>query len=295
MHHYIFLLSGEWEIGAFDDSLKSRGMSIHYTVRPCAREDLLVDHDSDEDDLSEYIDQIDLGPRGTRPRNQTVLVRVCKKAFINNTQSVNISGQNVTDDKRCHLRKVILSSPGGNESIVAPNEKIPQDILEELETEKEFAASPNGSDPAGERTDRQRRQAEVGRTDVDISSGSPEEEGESGTEILEQTLDIEDNTSTELKSEERNETSSANNRTEVELEESNDILLNRNPVQSRLALTVTAEPISSVGMDQNYIQTEPEELDREHNYTSVSTNMRGLDLSIDYDDYSEEVLVHYFQ
>lgn len=294
------LFSGEWEISAFDGSLKSRGMSIHYTVRPCDNGDLpLVDRD--EDDISDYIDQLDLRPRGTRPQNRTMLVRVCKKLLTNNnTQSVNIFGQNVTDDKTegtgaerqsgCQLKIVTLTSQEGEEPTMMSEGTIPPDILEEIEMGEERTVSHNGTEDGGERGVRQRREAEVNWTDVDISSGASEDGG-AGIEIQEQAVENMTDTGAEIKAEERNEMSSVNNGTKEDLEESNEILLNSNPLLNKK--TSTVEPTNSE--DQNYIQSEPEKLkadllDLKYNYTADSNNTTGIGLSVEYDDYNQEVL-----
>ncbi|XP_070770025.1 coagulation factor VIII [Enoplosus armatus] len=280
-------LMGEWEISAFDGSLKSRGMSIHYTVRPCDNGDLpLVDRDGYEDDISDYIDQIDLQPRGRRPQNRTILV--CKKALANNnTQSVNTSSQNVTNDKTeggpsgCQLKKVTVTSLEEGEPNMVP--EIPLDILEEIEKEEEWMVSQNGTEE--ERGGRQRRQAEGNWTDVDISSGASEDRG-TEIEIGEQTVENRTDTGAEGKAEERSEMSSVNNGTEGELEESNEILLNANPLLDKKVSTV--EPT----VDQNHIQSEPEQLtvdllELKYNYTA-DNKTTGIDLSLQYDDYSLE-------
>ncbi|KAK0138572.1 Coagulation factor VIII [Merluccius polli] len=60
-------LTGEWEISAFDSNLKSRGMSVRYTVKPCDTNPQMEDQD---DRLDDYIDDLDnvlaAGPRAAR-------------------------------------------------------------------------------------------------------------------------------------------------------------------------------------------------------------------------------------
>ncbi|CAL8357120.1 unnamed protein product [Merluccius merluccius] len=60
-------LTGEWEISAFDSNLKSRGMSLRYTVKPCDTNPQMEDQD---DRLDDYIDNLDnvlaAGPRAAR-------------------------------------------------------------------------------------------------------------------------------------------------------------------------------------------------------------------------------------
>ncbi|KAM9356695.1 coagulation factor VIII [Symphorus nematophorus] len=310
-------LIGEWEISAFDGSLKSRGMSIQYTVRPCDNGDLpLVDHDPDDDDISDYIDKIYLQPRGSRPQNHTMLVRVCNKTLANNdTQSLNTSSQDVTTSKierpgaegpsRCHLKIVTVTSLKGEDPNMVLEGGIPQDILEELETDGKGTASQNETDPGEKRTVRQTRQAEGNWTDVDVSSGASEVErtliemeeysvenrANAGAKVKAEEQDVENRTDTgaEVKSEDRSEMSSINNETKREVEESSKIIVNNNPPQKKNVSTV--EVTNSEEMDKNYIQSKPERLTvaLENNHTADNSNTASLDLSFDYDDYSEEV------
>lgn len=265
-------------------------MSIYYSVRSCDNGDLpLVSNERDEDDISDYIDQIDLMPRGTRPQNRTVTVRVCDKALTNNnTQSVN---QNVTDERGgerqsgCKLKKVTLTSQGGGPTMM-PEDRIPEDILEKIAKGEEQMAVHNGTGLV-----RERRQAEGNEADVDISSGALQDEG-TGSRIREQSE--EERTITEpaqIKSQDRKETSSINNGTKEDLEQSNHILKKSNPLVDKTAST--GEPTNSEDLD--YFHSEPEKLklylqNLVQNYTAVSNNMSGIGLSVDYDDYREEVL-----
>lgn len=278
-------------------------MSIYYTVRPCDNGELpLVDRDWDEDDISDYIDQINLQPRGMRAQNRTMLVRVCKKPLTNNTQLVNTSGQNVTDDKsegsgaegqsRCRLKKVTVTSLEGEQPTTVVEEEIPEDVMEEIEIDGEWRVSQNKSEPGGEGVIRQRRQAEGNGTDDDISSGASEDEG-TGVEIGEQAVENKTDTVAKVKAEERGEMSSENNGTKGELEESNEISMNSHPTLNKEVSTV--DLTSSEEMDRNYIQAEPERLkvdlmDVEHNYTAENNHTAEINLSFDYDDYSQEVL-----
>ncbi|KAE8285867.1 Coagulation factor VIII Procoagulant component Precursor [Larimichthys crocea] len=180
-------LIGEWEISAFDGSLKNQGMSIHYTVRPCDSGNDIVDHDNDDDDdISDFIDSL-YQPRGRRPQNRREMVQECNTTLTNNnTESVNISVQNVTDDTTdrpqakfqsgCELKNV-TSQEGEDPNAVLEGE-IPQDILEEIELDGEWAASQNGTEPEKLRGGRRRRQAESNETDVDGGGGTEIEIGE---------------------------------------------------------------------------------------------------------------------
>ncbi|KAM7417567.1 hypothetical protein PAMA_017283 [Pampus argenteus] len=259
-------LMGEWEISAFDGSLKSRGMSIHYTVRPCDNGDLpLVDHNEDEDDISDYIDRLDLGPRSRRPQNHTAMVTVCKEPLANNnTQSAVATGQNVTVDENSGCQMVKVADEG-----------IPLDVLENIEMEE----------LGGEGGSRQRRQAEGNQTDEDINSGATEDKATGMQNELEG-MENRTDTGTEVKAE-------LSNSTNEELEERNEIFLDSNPLLIKKVSTV--EVSSSQEMDenlvpQNHIETKPEQsvdlLRLDYNYYDNATE---IDLSLEYDDYSQEV------
>lgn len=261
------LFIGEWEIGAFDGSLKNRGMSIQYTVLTCDK-DPLVDREIDEDDISDYIDTLDLVPRGMRPQSGRVLLRVCKKVPVNNsTQSVNASALNATDDRRCYLKEVTLTRPGKEDANVTSAEKIPEDILEEIEIDGEVTEAPNGSRRQG--AVRQRRQAEDRRT------RSGEEDREKGMEIPKQTTGNGTNATFTTKK----------NGTKEELDEDNEISLSGTPARDKA--TSTVEPDTSEEMVQNHIPSEGERLKP---LWQQSHNLTGNELSIEYDDYIQEVL-----
>ncbi|XP_073343147.1 coagulation factor VIII [Pagrus major] len=307
---------GEWEISAFDGSLKSRGMSIIYTVRPCNGDELpLVDRDEMDEDLSQYIDQFE--PRGRRPQNHTVSVRECKKPLAGNN-----TGQNLTDDNTEGTGAEGQSGckEGGDAQL---DGGIPEDILEEIQKDGDWMVSENGTEAGGEGVVRQRRQAEGNGTDVDISSGASEDGGteieigerdvenvtdtvaevkseeiseipsvnNEGIEIGDQDVENKTNTFEEIRSEERSEISGVNNETKRELEESNEILLNSNPPTKTVS---TSGQTKSEEMGQNYFQSEPERLkvdllDQKVNSTADNNQSAGIGLSLDYDDYSEEV------
>lgn len=263
------VFTGEWEISAFDGSMKSRGMSLQYTVLTCEREDLLVDREIDEDDISDYIDSLGLGPRGLRPQNGTVLLRVCKKVPVNNsTQPVNASALNATEERRCYLKKVPFTPPGREDANVTSGERIPEDILEEIDIDGEMTEAPNGT--GGERAVRQRRQAEKNGTH------SGEEGREDGMEIPEQTVGNGTNTTF----------TAEKNRTEEEPEEGNEISLSSTPARNQV--TSTVQPVTSEEMVPNYIPSVAEKLKP---VQQQSHNLTGNELSIEYDDYTQEVLL----
>lgn len=272
MWQYVFL--GEWEIGAFDPRLRSRGMSVHYTVRTCEREDLLVDREIDEDDISDYIDDLVLGPRGVRPQNHTALVRVCKKVPINNgTRSANMSALNATEGRRCYLKKVRIAPPEGQDANVTSGEGIPEDVLEELRIDEEARAAQSATDRGGEGGVRSRRQARDTGTGVTAHSG--EEGREEGMEIREQAAENRINATA----------TAEKNGTKAELEEGNEISPNSTPAKNKVASTV--EPLVSEGMVHNYIPSVSEKLEP---YQQRSNNFTANELSLDYDDYNLEVV-----
>ncbi|XP_059202876.1 coagulation factor VIII [Centropristis striata] len=280
-------LMGEWEISAYDSSLKSRGMSIHYTVRHSEDGDL-VDRDGVEEDLSDYFDELELQPRSGRPKNRTVLVRVCN----NDTQSVNTSSQNVTNDKTeggegesaCQLKRMEVENPD-----MASEEEIPHDILENIERVGEWTVSQNKSGPGENGGGRQRRHAEGNWTDGDISSGSLEDKG-AEIELEEDAVENRTDAGVAVEAEERSEMSSVYNETKGELGESNEILLNSGPqLNEKLP---AAELSHSEEMDrnlipQNPIRSEPKRLTAEVEYNNTANNhTTTIELSYDYDDYS---------
>uniref|UniRef100_A0A7N8X3W3 Coagulation factor VIII, procoagulant component n=1 Tax=Mastacembelus armatus TaxID=205130 RepID=A0A7N8X3W3_9TELE len=275
-------LIGEWEISAFDSSLKSQGMSIHYTVRPCDNGDLsVVDHDRYEEDIFEYIDQIDLQPRGRGPQNRTVLVRLCKKPLANNS-TLNTTGHNLANNTtegtgaaagqlRCRLKKVAITSLRGGKHNMVSEGSIPNDILEEIDRDGERSMTQNGSEPGEKRGSRQRRQEEGDWTE--ITSGASEV-GEPGEEAVENRTEM-------------------LNGSEDKPKEGNEILVN--PLLLKNVSNV--EPVSSEEMRgnlQNHIQGEHEQLtadmvELEYNYTTYNNNATRVDLALDYDDYAQEV------
>ncbi|KAF3693960.1 Coagulation factor VIII Antihemophilic factor [Channa argus] len=288
-------LIGEWEISAFDDSLRSRGMSIRYTVRPFNNEELpIVDRDCHEDHNTDFVDQIDLRLRATRPQNRTVLVQVCKKLTNNNTQSANSSSLNVTANEQlgCHLRKVVITSLGGENPNMVSEGEIPKDILEELERDGKWTVSHNRPKPIENKYGRQRRQAEGNETDF---SSEVSKDGGSGAEIDGDSVENKTETGRNIKSEQKNEMSSEKNGTKEELEEGNEILLKGNLLPN--GKVAAAAPVNSEEMHENlsknHIQSKSERLtadmlDVKYNYTA-GNNIATIDLSLEYDDYDQEI------
>ncbi|XP_052370220.1 coagulation factor VIII isoform X2 [Oncorhynchus keta] len=217
-------LIGEWEISAFDSSLKSRGMSARYSVLSC-NIDLLVDNEDLEygleDILPDYVDQF-FKPRSLRPRlqNRTVAVRVCKKQpslnqntttpktinYTDNEVSIGESGDHGSDnnvtfkagDQRsiCEVRYVTVLSADEEGNLLSQG-GIPTDVLKQLEKDGEWKASETqeGGGLGGEQGGkRQRRQSRVeGREDGDgeevEEGGLGREQGENGRERRQASLE----------------------------------------------------------------------------------------------------------
>ncbi|XP_076015760.1 coagulation factor V [Genypterus blacodes] len=284
-------LIGEWEISAFDDNLKSLGMSIRYTVRPCDNSELpLVDRDDDgDDDISDYLDQINLQPRSRRSQNRTVMVQVCKKPSpdLNTTQSVNTT-DNVTNASvgvECELRRVTVTSLDGDKANMVSEGEIPQDILEELERDLELtdAVGQNGVEPDGQGGQRQRRQAEGNFTDGDSDSDSAATRIETGEDFVENGTV----TGAEMEAKETSQTEIEKNGTKAALEETNEIAPSGNSQLNKRACI--SDPNS-----QNHVQPEPEPqiadpLDLDYiNITDEERNATSIAMSMEYDDYIGE-------
>uniref|UniRef100_A0A4W5QDY1 Coagulation factor VIII, procoagulant component n=1 Tax=Hucho hucho TaxID=62062 RepID=A0A4W5QDY1_9TELE len=159
-------LIGEWEISAFDGSLKSRGMSAHYSVLSCNIE-LLVDNEDLEygleDALPDYVDHF-FKPRSLypQPQNRTVAVRVCRKQPGDHGSDNNVTFKAGDQRSICEVRYVTVSSADEEANLLSQG-GIPTDVLEQLEKDGEWKASENqeGGDLGGEQggNGRQRRQA----------------------------------------------------------------------------------------------------------------------------------------
>ncbi|XP_030001880.1 coagulation factor VIII isoform X2 [Sphaeramia orbicularis] len=288
-------LAGEWEISAFDGSLKSRGMSIHYTVRSCDNGELpLVDND-DEEDLSDYLDLVDFGPRGMRPQNGTRTVLVCKKPSSNSTQS----DQNSTEDAqtaRCRNVTITSGSDGG----------IPQDILEELDSDKDLDSGAKNETEHGEEANTRQKRHVGNWKEGDVHPGDSEDsipEIELGRKVeetrtdnatetkAEENIDTQTEENTKTQSEENSQMSSEKNETKEEFEESNEILLD-----PTVTAKISQEELSILqDMDENLVPQSPILSDPERqtvelldvDYRNYTDNI-NISLSQEYDDYSQE-------
>lgn len=247
-------------------------MSVHYTVRPCnSGEHSLVDDDVDED-ISDYYDEILLQPRGVRPQNGTVLVRVCKKVLANKTTSQNITvDRTKTVHSACELRRVPVESL---KKVKAPVDAgIPADVLEKIEKDGHWTASGNRTELG---RSRQKKQADRNQTEEDASSGILPE----GILLKNVTEYMEDVTDP---GEEENP------------KDSNDISLISKESLSNTDSTKALMPSKDQDQEfvsQNHIFAEPlrlsdDLLDLDYNFTDV--NPTQINLSLEYDDYNDQV------
>ncbi|XP_011478321.4 coagulation factor VIII [Oryzias latipes] len=288
-------LLGEWEISAFDSSLKNKGMSIRYTVRPCNNGDVpLVDHNRDED-ISAYLDKILPLPRGVRPQNDTALIRLCKRPLANNKS--NPSNVNQTEDTSasCELRRVPVALL---EKIKSHEEEgIPEDILGNIDREGLWKAHQNKSETG---VNRWRRRAdgnwiereksfkgttlEIVEKNVDSAANITADNEETHVEIVGEGADNLADTNSEAKTKERNVSLSENNET-VELEEDNDFILSPDVQNSSKVLAENInqnwELLSLISGESEWLTDDMLELDNSIN----DANTTELGLSLEYDDY----------
>ncbi|MED6287812.1 hypothetical protein CHARACLAT_020028 [Characodon lateralis] len=140
-------------------------MSIRYTVRACNDGEFsLVDHNVDED-ISDYYDNIFQQPRGLRPQNGTMLVRVCKKPVANNTTLSKDMGP------LCELRRMSVASVRRKQ--VPEDAGIPEDVLEKVERDGDWRAAENPTEAQENRGGRQKREAGgnwTGSNDISLTA-----------------------------------------------------------------------------------------------------------------------------
>ncbi|TSK87429.1 Coagulation factor VIII [Bagarius yarrelli] len=125
---------GEWEIGAFDPTLKAQGMSVRYSVFNCERELPLVD--TDDTDLEYHIGKLFSIPRGFRKRNRTVAIQICQKVS-NNTSQINkqkLPLENKEKDTLVCKRKLVPVDEAEDLDVLSQG-GIPQDILDQFNVE----------------------------------------------------------------------------------------------------------------------------------------------------------------
>ncbi|XP_056130919.1 coagulation factor VIII isoform X3 [Lampris incognitus] len=276
-------LIGEWEISAFDGSLRSRGMTIHYSVRPCDNGDLfLVDSEVDDGGLADYLDQIvPIAPRGRRPQNRTASVRLCKKPPTkqNATETANITGSFANDvtagsgtaerELECEVEEVAgTSSSHGDKVSTFSSGQIPLDILDELDRndgERTSSVVQDGVEPGGQGGGRRKRQVDDDSVDRDEEVGETDS-GEAGIDAV----------------------ARENNGPLAELAESDKSLME-----------IKLEPSETQKLDQNPspqnhkdFDVQPQIIESPYldyfNFTDDNETTPGIALSFDYDDYSQE-------
>uniref|UniRef100_A0A8C2AH60 Coagulation factor VIII, procoagulant component n=1 Tax=Cyprinus carpio TaxID=7962 RepID=A0A8C2AH60_CYPCA len=127
---------GEWEVSAFDPSLKQRGMSVRYTVVNCERVLPVVDNE-DYDELNEFFEQNFPMPRGTKEKNHTIAVRVCRNRTVTDSAT---GGENMSSDTErqnrthvCEIRYIPVKREKDLDALSQGG--IPQDILDQLDGE----------------------------------------------------------------------------------------------------------------------------------------------------------------
>lgn len=128
---------GEWEVSAFDPSLKQRGMSVRYTVVNCERVLPLVDNEDYDYELNEFIEQNFPIPRGTMGKNRTIAVRVCRNRTVTDSA---IGRENMSSDTErqnrtrvCEIRYIPVKREKDLDALSQGG--IPQDILDQLDGE----------------------------------------------------------------------------------------------------------------------------------------------------------------
>lgn len=269
-------INGEWEISAFDSNLKSRGMSILYSVRPCGSGQISLVDDDEEEDVFDYLDYIDFGPRGSRPLNSTVTVRVCKKRLNTTALETNSTSKAL----KCQLRNVTVAQLSSAKTKNVQDEEIPMDVLTEtgLEIDSEHQSG------------RLKRQTPGNSTDEEDLE-SEEETGNSGFGA--QYLERQNVSTTSTNLQENNQIFLNTNTTEYEPEEEIDILLDP---------TATMEIESEAGnilkeMEDNFVllnsvprnrEKQAVDSDLEFRNNTDLDNVTNISLSLDYDDYSPE-------
>lgn len=257
-------INGEWEISAFDSSLKSRGMSILYSVRPCDTGKLGLTDDDEEDEGFDYLDYIDFGPRGARPLNSTITVRVCKKGLNNTSLETNSTNKAL----RCHLKNVTVAQLSGAKTKTVQEEEIPLDVLQETEIQVD----------SEHRSGRSKRQT-INVTSEDILS----EEISGNNEYVEgQNISI-----IESNQQENNHMNSSSD----EPEEDNEILLEA----SAFPETETEAEHILKEMEDDFIifnslprNREKQAIAFDLQFKNNSAENSNISMSMEYDDYSQE-------
>ncbi|XP_056456329.1 coagulation factor VIII [Gadus chalcogrammus] len=301
-------LIGEWEISAFDGNLKSRGMSVRYTVTPCDDNPLV---DREDSLLKDYVDNMmsmgprAMGPRAMRPHNRTGAGR--RGNSLRNIQDPSTPDANATrlteHADRNDTNEITPGYSTAQNATGTPSENatetppegdadngIPQAVLEALEREEERLAAldPEGRAPRGRGRKRRlavdgdevmREEREGGSADGEAGGGVRQTRGMSGREGSEAGGGAE----------ERGEATPGKNETREEtnhiLEDSSLLTRLKNAAQKQVVprqLELDLEEVSRVD-PQPGEAVDPVEL-RGLNHTDNRT--APLSLSMEYEDYS---------
>ncbi|KAJ3587510.1 hypothetical protein NHX12_011107 [Muraenolepis orangiensis] len=278
-------LIGEWEISAFDGNLKSRGMSVRYTVKPCDNNPLA---ESEDDLLTDYIDNLSVGPRALRPRNPPA-TEGPSTPDPNATRPTDLADHHTTNEITPGENTTGTSAEGDN----LADAGIPREVLEELERDEEKWAS--GAVLTGQGRGRKRRLAADGEEEVfflrdERDGGSAEGEGRG---VTRQTRDMGGRNGSDVaeagggKAEERGEATGGDNETNHIMEEHS--LLTRMKT-SAAALDVARPPQLDLA-ELNQVEPQPGgavdsgELKGPNN---TDHNATGLALALEYEDYNSE-------
>ncbi|KAK7922408.1 hypothetical protein WMY93_009310 [Mugilogobius chulae] len=256
-------INGEWEISAFDSSRKSRGMSILYSVRSCENGKLALVDPEEEDDVFDYLDYVDFGPRGSKPLNQTITVRVCKKV-INASQSET---ENINKALRCRLKNVTVAQLGSIKTKKEQEEEIPLDVLEETGVNIDSKNS----------IVRLKRQTHRNRTEEELLL----EEIIGYWETTQQDLESQNHSSTTLK--DNTQIFADNNSSKYEPDRDKDILLDSADFLEPDIQNILQD-YSTANREKQTVKLEVLEF---KNITENDTRTNNY-LSADYDDYREE-------
>ncbi|KAK9963756.1 hypothetical protein ABG768_006921 [Culter alburnus] len=130
---------GEWEVSAFDPSLKKLGMSVRYTVVNCERVLPLVDNEDYDDEFTEFIEQNFPTPRGTTGKNHSIAIRLCRNRTVTDSETERVNMSRASDNGRqnrtrvCEIRYVPVKREKDLDALSQGG--IPQDILDQLEEE----------------------------------------------------------------------------------------------------------------------------------------------------------------
>uniref|UniRef100_A0A8C2AIZ8 Coagulation factor VIII, procoagulant component n=1 Tax=Cyprinus carpio TaxID=7962 RepID=A0A8C2AIZ8_CYPCA len=113
-----------------------RGMSVRYTVVNCERVLPVVDNE-DYDELNEFFEQNFPMPRGTKEKNHTIAVRVCRNRTVTDSAT---GGENMSSDTErqnrthvCEIRYIPVKREKDLDALSQGG--IPQDILDQLDGE----------------------------------------------------------------------------------------------------------------------------------------------------------------